>query len=54
MNFNLMYIQKQNLHDIEEMVPWERDLYVEQLRQHIEEENMRITQARVERQHGRF
>jgi hypothetical protein len=44
-----MYIQKQNLAEIESMIPWERDLYVEQLRQHIEEQNMKMLQQKVER-----
>lgn len=44
-----MYIQKQNLKDIEGMIPWERDLYVEQLRQHIEMENLKTLQAKAER-----
>ena len=42
-----MYIQKQNLHDIESMIPWERDIFVEQLRQHIEEQNLKVIQAKA-------
>lgn len=44
-----MYIQKQNLADIESMIPWERDIYVEQLRQHIEEQNLKSAQQKAER-----
>jgi len=52
LNFNLTYVQNQNLADIESMIPWERDLYVDQLRQYIEEQNMKVLQQKVER-HGR-
>jgi hypothetical protein len=43
-----MYIQKQNLADIENMIPWERDIYVEQLRQYIEEQNLKTLQSRAD------
>ena len=46
-NFSLMQIHKQSLSDIESMIPWERDLFVEQLRQHMEEQNLKTMQARV-------
>ena len=48
-----MYIQKQTLADIEDMIPWERDIYVEQLRQYIEEQNLKTLQAKAERTYGR-
>lgn len=48
-----MYIQKQNLSDIENMMPWERDIYVEQLRQYIEEENLKSLQQRADQRYGR-
>ena len=48
-----MYIQKQNLSDLEEMIPWERDIYVEQLRQYIEEQNLKSLQTKAEQQYGR-
>jgi hypothetical protein len=44
-----MYLHKQNLHDIENMIPWERDIFVEQLRQHIEEQNLKTLQAKANR-----
>jgi len=50
-NFNLMYIQKQNLSDIEGMIPWERDIYVEQLRQHLEEQNLKNLQQKAEQRY---
>lgn len=48
-----MYLQKQNLSEIESMIPWERDLYVEQLRQHLEEQNLKNIQMRAEQRYGR-
>jgi hypothetical protein len=38
LNFSLMQYHKYSLTEIENMIPWERDVYVELLRQHIEEE----------------
>ena len=38
-NFALMQHHKYSLWDIENMLPWERDVYVSLLQQHIEEEN---------------
>jgi hypothetical protein len=42
-----MQIHKQTLSDIEDMIPWERDLFVEQLRQHMEEQNLKSMQMRA-------
>jgi hypothetical protein len=33
-----------NLHDLENMIPWERDIYVTMLIQYIEQENEKIKQ----------
>ena len=38
-NFALMQHHKYSLWDIENMLPWERDIYVSLLQQYIEEEN---------------
>jgi hypothetical protein len=45
LNFQLMQHHNYNLYDIENMVPWERDIYVEQLRQYIEEQNLKNLQS---------
>jgi len=37
-NFALMQYHKYSLTEIENMMPWERDIYVGLLRQHLEEE----------------
>lgn len=38
-NFNLMQFHKYSLSDIESMIPWERILYIELLREHVKAEN---------------
>jgi len=41
-NFNLMQFHKYSLSDIENMFPWERFLYIDLLKVHIEEQNQKI------------
>ena len=43
-NFALMQHHKYSLDDLENMIPFERDIYIMLLSQHIEEENDRIQQ----------
>ena len=43
-NFSLMQHHKYNLSDIENMMPWERDIYLSLLQQHIEEEKLKQQQ----------
>ena len=45
LNFALMQYHKYSLTEIENMMPWERDIYVALLNQHIEEENLKAQQA---------
>tara|TARA_B100000609_G_scaffold27343_1_gene19179 strand:- start:802 stop:978 length:177 start_codon:yes stop_codon:yes gene_type:complete len=45
LNFALMQHHKYSLTEIENMMPWERDIYVGLLNQHIEEENLKAKQA---------
>jgi|TARA_B100001113_G_scaffold179093_1_gene146689 hypothetical protein len=40
-NFALMQYHKYSLTEIENMMPWERDIYVGLLRQHLEEEEQK-------------
>jgi len=40
LNFALMQHHKYSLTEIENMMPWERDVYVELLKQHIEEQKL--------------
>ena len=44
LNFSLMQYHKYSLTEIENMIPWEREVYVTMLSQHIEEENLKAQQ----------
>jgi len=41
-NFSLIQHHKYSLTELENMLPWERDIYITMLIQYIEEENQRI------------
>ena len=47
LNFALMQHHKYSLPEIENMMPWERDIYLGLLNEHIEEENMKAQQANM-------
>ena len=51
LNFALMQYHKYSLWEIENMIPWERDVYVGLLQQHLEEEQLKQTQQAAS---GRF
>ena len=51
-NFALMQHHKYNLGDLEDMIPFERDIYIMLLSQHIEEENDRIQQQNQAQRRG--
>ena len=44
LNFALMQRHKYSLTELENMIPWEREIYVSLLQQHIEEENLKAQQ----------
>ena len=44
LNFSLMQHHKYSLTEIENMMPWERDIYLGLLNQYIEEENLKAQQ----------
>ena len=44
-----MQHHKYSLSELESMIPWERDIYVTMLIQHIELENEKIKQKNAER-----
>ena len=44
MNFALIQHHKYSLTEIENMIPWERDIYLTLLQQYIEEENLKAQQ----------
>jgi hypothetical protein len=43
-NFALMQFHKYSLTEIENMMPWERDIFLALLQQHIEEEKLKQQQ----------
>jgi hypothetical protein len=45
LNFSLMQYHKYSLTEIENLIPWERDIYVELLKQHIDEEERKQQSA---------
>jgi hypothetical protein len=45
LNFSLMQYHKYSLTEIENMIPWERDVYVVMLQNHLEEEKLKTKQA---------
>ena len=44
--FALMQHHKYSLTELENMIPWEREIYVSLLQQYIEEENLKAQQKR--------
>lgn len=46
-NFSLIQHHKYSLTEIENMMPWERDIYLAMLNQYVEEENSRIQQQGI-------
>ena len=47
LNFALMQYHKYSLTEIENMMPWERDIYVGLLQQHLEEEELKAKQQKA-------
>jgi len=44
MNFALIHHHKYSLTELENMIPWEREIYISLLQQYIEEENLKARQ----------
>jgi len=44
-NFQLMQHHKYSLTELENMIPWEREVYVGLLQNYIEEENLKAQQS---------
>jgi len=47
LNFALMQYHKYSLTEVENMMPWERDIYVTLLQQHLEEEELKRKQQQA-------
>jgi len=45
LNFALMQYHKYSLTEVENMMPWERDIYVALLQQHLEDEQLKQQQS---------
>ena len=43
-NFALMQHHKYSLTELENMIPWEREIYLSLLQQYVEEENLKAQQ----------
>jgi hypothetical protein len=46
-NFALMQHHKYSLTELENMIPWEREVYLTFLKQYIEEENLKQQQSEL-------
>jgi len=46
LNFSLIQIHKYSISELEDLIPFERDIYVGLLQNYIEEENARMAQMR--------
>ena len=47
-NFALMQHHKYSLTELENMIPWEREVYLSLLQQYIEEENLKAKQQQAQ------
>ena len=52
LNFSLMQYHKYSLTELENMMPWERDIYVSLLQNHIEKENLKRQQQEGVQKYG--
>ena len=46
LNFALIQHHKYSLTEIENMIPWEKEIYVSLLQQYVEEENLKVEQRK--------
>ena len=44
-NFALLQYHKYSLTEVENLIPWERDIYIGLLQQHLEDEKLKQQQA---------
>ena len=51
-NFALMQHHKYSLTELENMIPWEKEIYLAFLQQYIEEENLKRQQAEGVQKYG--
>ena len=46
-NFALLQYHKYSLTEVENLIPWERDIYIGMLKQHLEEEELKRKQQQA-------
>jgi hypothetical protein len=44
-NFALLQYHKYSLTEVENLIPWERDIYIGMLKQHLEDEKLKQQQS---------
>lgn len=47
-NFSLMHHHKYSLEEFDEMMPWEKQIYVRMLTDHIKEQNEKLQQLQMQ------
>jgi len=50
--FQMVQLHNWSITEIENMLPWERDIYIDKLIEHIKEENKKIEEQNRKRQYG--
>jgi len=48
--FDLIKVQNLSITEINELIPWERDLFMDQLREYINNENLRLKEIQMRAQ----
>ena len=48
-NFSLLHHHKYSLEEFDEMIPWEKQIYIKMLTDYIKEQNERLKQLQAQR-----
>mgnify|MGYP003340973458 FL=1 len=52
-NFNLLQYHKYSLAEFDELIPWEKQLYIKMLTDHIKEQNEKVKQLQMQNKNRR-
>ena len=52
-NFNLLQYHKYSLAEFDELIPWEKQLYIKMLTDHIKEQNEKVKQLQMQNKNQR-
>ena len=52
-NFNLLHYHKYSLAEFDEMIPWEKQLYIKLLTDNIKEQNEKVKQLQMQNKNRR-